>query len=395
MIERAAQILAQVRAAAGVVHLRAGDEQHGLGRRVRRAVPQRADDADLAAQAQRREDVADLRDGGIGDHQAGRLGAHRADGAHDHAQHAEDEQHVQHAQRADDVKADHADVELDQQEDIALRYQAGEHRRHGRGRVGVRARQPLFKRIQRALDRNAHRHQRHDDRQRNLVFAAGRQRGHTLVDVDHQQMAGDGVENRDAEQEQARADEVHDHVAHAGHQVAALLAHHDQARRRQRVDLDEDVGREDVVGVHQRLKRQEHEIDQDAVDVVLGLLDLADGGHHAADKGEERHEAEDRHHQRFNHADADLVAPRGREVAHHVHIAVAGGERVAQHTDGHRRHRHDQAHRQPAGRAALEHGGDDRADQRQQDAEERKVLYEVHQTSSFPASAIISSRLRV
>lgn len=173
-VEAAAQIFAQMRVAGSVVERVRGDEQHGLRRRVRQRMPQRAENAQLVAQAQRREDVANLRDGGIRHHHACRLGAHGVDRTGDHTDRAEDEQHVADAQRTDHVKADDAYIYLDQQEDIALGNDAGEHRGSARRAVGIGGGQPLVKREQRALHRKAHADEADHHRQRHVILAARR-----------------------------------------------------------------------------------------------------------------------------------------------------------------------------------------------------------------------------
>ena len=90
-----------------------------------------------------------------------------------------------------------------------------------------------------------------------------------------------------------------------------------------------------------------------------------------------------------------LLPSWSREVAHHVDVAFTGFQGVNEDTGSHRRHHGDQRRGQIERLASAQHGGDHRADQRHQNTDERKVLNELHQTSSFPASAIISSRLRV
>lgn len=212
------------------------------------------------------------------------LGAHGVDRTGDHTDRAEDEQHIADAQRTDHVKADDAHIYLDQQEDIALGNDAGEHRGSARRAVGIGSGQPLVKREQRALHRKTHADEADHHRQRHVILAARRQRDDALVDVDHQQMAGNRVENDDADEEQARTEQVHHHVSHARDQRAPVLAHHHQARRRQRVDFDEHVSGEQVVGVDQRNQRKHGQIRQDAIDIILGRLDLLLRAAHAAEE---------------------------------------------------------------------------------------------------------------
>ena len=191
-------------------------------------------------------------------------------------------------------------------------------------------------------------------------------------------MAGDRVEDDDADEEQARTEQVHHHVSNARDQRAAMLAHHHQTGGRQRVDLDEHERGEQVVGVDQRDQREHGQIGQDAIDIILGRLNILLRAAHAAQKGEENDQQEHRQRHRFQHADADFVAPRRGEVAHLVGVAVARLQRVDHHAHGERQIRRHQEQRRMPRAPAAHHRAGDRAHQRQQDAEERKVLNELH-----------------
>ena len=191
-------------------------------------------------------------------------------------------------------------------------------------------------------------------------------------------MAGNRVENDDADEEQARTEQVHHHVSHARDQRAPVLAHHHQARRRQRVDFDEHVSGEQVVGVDQRNQRKHGQIRQDAIDIILGRLDLLLRAAHAAEEREQNDQQKHRQRHRFQHADADFIAPRRGKVAHLVGVAVSRPQGVDHHADGEGQIRRNQKQRRAPRALAAHHRAGDRAHQRQQDAEEGEVLNELH-----------------
>ena len=211
-----------------------------------------------------------------------------------------------------------------------------------------------------------------------MVLTRRRQCRDALADVDHQQVTGDGVENDAADEEQARTEQVHHHIANARNQRASALTHHDQSRRRQRVDLNKDEGGEHIVGINQRNQGEHHQIRQDTINIVLGRLDLLLGFAHTAEESEQNDQQEHRQRNRFQYADANLIAPRRGEVTHLVGIAVARLQGVDHHADIHRQIRKDEEQRRPARHPAAHHGAGDRAHQRQQNTEEGEVLNELH-----------------
>jgi len=164
----------------------------------------------------------------------------------------------------------------------------------------------------------------------------------------------------------------------ARNQRASALTHHDQSRRRQRVDLDKDEGGEHIVGINQRNQGEHHQIRQDTINIVLGRLDLLLGFAHAAEESEQNDQQEHRQRNRFQYADANLIAPRRGEVTHLVGVAVARLQGVNHHADIHRQIRKDEEQRRPARHPAAHHGAGDRAHQRQQNTEEGEVLNELH-----------------
>ena len=261
-IARAAQLMEGCVAVGRADEPVAGEEEHRLGQGVGDDVEHRRSDARAGTQRDAQVDIADLGHRRIGDHAPELLLQNRVDGAEDDAHRREHQQHGLDVGLAEHRRIKHANHELDVQEDVGLGHQAGQHGAGGRRCGGVCVRQPGVEGVERALDRQADGDQRHGQRQRPEVRAGGGQPHDLVVDVLHQQVSGQAVENRNAQQEQAAAQQVHDHVLRGGEQRAATGSGQHQRRGGDGHDLDEHVGGEHVVGEqlrhHAGLQQQHH-----------------------------------------------------------------------------------------------------------------------------------------
>ena len=207
--------------------------------------------------------------------------------------------------------------------------------------MGIR--QPGMERIKRTLDRHADGEQAHDHLKGQAVLSGGRQDGNALLDIRHQKMSGDIVENADSDQEQSGSEQAHDQIP--GRRDKRLLRpaeHHDGAGG-DRVDLHKHICGKQIVGVDQRKHGAEQKVDHQEIAVDLRLLHIMEDMLHAAKQRQHHHQAEHKRHQRLKHADADLISERGREMSHPVNIVLAGPQRKLQHCRRHHADRRDGA----------------------------------------------------
>ena len=306
--------------------------------------------------------------------------------ARDHANDAKGEHQVHHMAAGDQLHADDAVEDLNEQEDIGLADDAGEHRA-GRGRgIPVGVRQPGMEGVQGAFDAQTHEEQAHDDGDGRRVFARCGQLHQRIMDVFHEQVAGEVVGDGDGDQGQAGAQQAHNHVAHGRDHRAAVLPRHDERAGRERHDFDKDIRGEQVVGVEHAHHGGQHQVQHDAHDIDLLAVHLLGELAHAAQYAEQHDEAEDHRQRGFQHARAQLVAPGSGEVAHPVDVAFA----VAPHEEGQpqvqRRDRRGKPRRHPLGHAARQHGAENARHHAQHDGEEGDILYKLHISRPLPSS---------
>ena len=126
-------------ATGGVAELGRRQEDGRLGEGVGQNMEQRAQDAKRGRNADAHIDVANLRGGGIGDHTKQVVLPHGAHRTGDHAKNAEDVQQILHAAGIENPRAVHIVDDLQQQQDIALRDQAGQDACRGRGSIAIGA----------------------------------------------------------------------------------------------------------------------------------------------------------------------------------------------------------------------------------------------------------------
>ena len=374
-IARAAQLMEGCVAVGRTDQPVAGEEEHRLGQGMGDDVEHRRGEPRAGAQRDAQVDVADLCHRREGDHAPELLLQNRVDGAQDDAHHGEHQQHGLDVGGAEHRRAEHAHHELDVEEDVGLGHEACQHGAGGRRGGGVGVRQPGVEGVQRALDRQADGDQRHRERQRPRVRAGGVQRQHLIVDVLHQQMPRQAVENRDAQQEQAAAQQVHDHVAGGGEQRPATGAGHHQRTRRDGHDLDEHVGGEHVVGEqlrhHARLKQQHHH----GVQALPPGLDVGADALVAAQHAEEEDQTEGHGQRGLQRPRPQLVSEGRAERAQGVAEGLAAAfQQADQQRGGRKRSRggHDQHH--GPGLLRLQHGGDGGQQQRPPHQKEGYVL---------------------
>ena len=354
-------------------------EQRRLHDRVVDDVEDRGGEPRLAREADADDDVADLRDAREGEH-APQVGLEHGDDRHRHErgdprrqQHAGQEQLPEAVVRAEDpVEEAEQDVERD------LGGRSGEEGGHRDRREMVGVDEPGVQREHRRLD-----HQPDgQEAERDEHGALGLALGNALGEIDHVQRAGGGVQEPDADQDEARPDAAEHEVAEARRQSAPIVAEREQHVGRERGDLEEDEDVERVAGDRDAEKSRHAEQPRGVEEVELaGLHPLLDGRprveeDHRADRGDE-HE-----HRRVQRVDVVLDAGRRRPAADGVadragveHLPEQppgdeGGGRVRrerdpprrpgaahQHADGGRHQRDDDLQRgqlrgEPAGLAA-------------------------------------------
>ena len=149
-----------------------GEEQERLGGRVAQDMDAGGLQAGGGSQPDAHVHIPDLGDGGPGDDPLDVLLADRTQGTGDHADDAEEQEHVADVRGDDGFQAEHPPEKLDQQEDVAFTDQGGQDRRGRRGGRTVGIRHPGVEGPERALDREAAAHEREHDGERQHPGAA-------------------------------------------------------------------------------------------------------------------------------------------------------------------------------------------------------------------------------
>lgn len=293
------------------------------------------------------------------------------------------------ARGREDLDTDGLIDDLDEQEDVPLRDDAGENAGGGGRRLSVGVRHPEVERKQTGLDAEPHGHQPDGDGHAEAVRPLEPECADGGVQVREKKVAGDGVGVDHADEKQTRADEREDHIPHRRDETAPPVARAQQRAGRDGADLDENIPGEDVVRVAQGDERDVCEVDHDPVERAPPGRNVAQDAREAADHAAQHHRREQQRHQRFEHARGDLVAPRGGVVPHHIGVA-----RVVSRAVGEQRRLHDDARRQQedrqlAGALFARGEGDHRAHQRQDDRKEGEVLDKAHASSPFRRRSII------
>ena len=354
--------------------------------------------AGFNAQAQAQVDVTDLGHRGIGNHPLGMAFLQGLDAAHNHGQRAQNKQHVGDLQAAHLADVEHPVEDLDQQHDVALQHQAGQDRAGRGGGTSVGVRQPAVEGEQGALDGQAQHHQTHQHGQGLVVQAAHKQAVDALAQLGHEQMAGNGIQQRQADQEQTAAQQAHHQVAHGGHQSLVVVLGHNDGAGGDGVDLDEHVAGEDVVGVQHAQQAGQQHIHHHEVQVLFAGQDVLKNILQTAQQAAGHHDAEHQRQPRFQRAGPQLVAPGRGKLAHGVHkVGILAGSRVQQPGAGSADHGQNGDRDAHCPFAAVQDAGGDTRQHCQENAQKRQIFVKRPHphTSSRLARMMISSRFRV
>ena len=256
----------------------------------------------------------------------------------------------------------------------------------------MRVRKPGAERPERAFQRQAHGKEADRHRQRKHVIAGGRQFPDLLPHRFHQQVAGDMVQDDNADQEQSGAQQAHDQVADRRRQRhAAPVPDHDQRAGCQRIDFNEHIRRKDVVGEYQRQQGGHQQAGHAAVQLDLVRFRILQDMRSPARQDQDHHDRESRRDERLQRADPDFIAPGSRKMAHQVPVAFPGPDAGYR---GCRRHGGDcrrQSQRQRHGGPGLQRGAGHAAGQAEHNRRKRKILNQRHFSSSVRAMLIIRS----
>ena len=87
--------------------------------------------------------------------------------------------------------------------------------------------------------------------------------------------------------------EPHHQIAQRGPDGLAAVLHRDDGTGGDGVDLDEYVGREDIVGVDERQQRAQYQVDHDAEEIPAFRRDVLLGGTDVPQQGQEHGGAEE------------------------------------------------------------------------------------------------------
>jgi len=182
----------------------------------------------FGAQAQAHIDVTDLRRGGEGDHAVDVVLFDGAEGADDHGDDAKDEDDIGDTGLNEYVKADDAVDHFDEHHDVGFGNQAGEDRAGAGGGGAVGVGHPEMEGKAPAFNGQTQGDQRGGYDQGHHVGAAGGDVAELFFNVGDQQVAGDVVQQYDADEEQAGSQQAEDHIAGGGGGGASDLADHQQ-----------------------------------------------------------------------------------------------------------------------------------------------------------------------
>ena len=337
----------------------------------------------LTAHTQTHEHIADLGGGGEGHHGGDPAGEDGADGACHHAGDAEQQQHGLYAACGKNLRADDTVDDLDEQKDIALGHHAGENTGGGRCCPPIGIGHPEMEGEQTALDGQPCGHQADSRRHGKAVGTLRPQRLNGLVELGKQQMSRDGVGVDHADEEQSRADKRKHHVAHGGNERPAALTDAQQGTGGDGADLNEHIAGKNIVGIAQRHQCHMRQIHHDPVQVLLAAGDVAFDVFAAAADGEQDHDDKHQRHQRLDDTGGNLVAPRGRIVAHHVGEADMARSTEYQQVGLHIQAGAQQEIGEPFAPAGRHHEGDHGAQQAQHNGEERIILHKAHARPPF------------
>lgn len=205
-----------------------GQKQQGFGEGVGDDVEDGGHGSFGGAKAQTHVDVADLRRGGEGDHTVDVVLFDGAEGAHDHAQDTEDEHDVGEAGFDEDIKADDAINDLDEHQNVGFGDQAGQDRAGAGGGGAVGVGHPEMEGEAAAFNGQTQGDQRGGHNEGHHVVAGLGDEGELFLDVGDQQVAGDVVQQNDADEEQTGAQQAEDHVTGGGGGGASDLTDHQQ-----------------------------------------------------------------------------------------------------------------------------------------------------------------------
>ena len=172
-----------------------------------------------------------------------------------------------------------------------------------------------------ALDAQANGDQRHHHRQGQGVFPGGMELRHRFLHVAHEQVASQVVEQDNTQQEQTGTQQVHNHVPGSRHQCTTLGPGVNEGAGGNGHDFHKHVCGEGVVGVHLRHQRRGEQQDHHVIQAVLVMQYVVVQLLHATQQGQKHNQGEKQRGDAFQQAATDLVAPRRREVAHHVGVA--------------------------------------------------------------------------
>ena len=205
-------------------------------------------------------------------------------------------------------------------------------------------------------------------------------------------MAGDAVENDNAQQEKPGPKQAHDQVACGGNKCpATFIFEHNKGTGSNGVDFHKNISDEKVVGEDKRQHGNHQQTDYCEVKIHLLRLNIFQNVLHPAEQSERHHKRECGAHQRFQGANANFIAPRGREVTHPIDITFTCMNREKKNGEHEPCDEHIQNKANPFRGLWFQHTAGDAACQIQHDGCKRKILYKCHQVSSALESRIISS----
>ena len=236
-----------------------------------------------------------------------------------------------------------------------------------------------------ALDAEPDGHQRNDDRQGPVMRPVRGKRPDGVVQVFHQQMPRQIIEQHQTQQKEPGADQIQHHIADGRGEAGPGIPEGNQRAGAERHDFQKHIAGKQIVGINlgQEGRHQQH------ADRVIQVLPAGGGSFRQRPASRGQRAEHDQRKQAcadaLQHPGADLVAPGSGEMPHpedegpRTGAQQAGGQRRRP-QDAQEQHAAGQMAGDPAGQQGAGRGGQ----QAEQDGKEGKILPPEHGVTPPP-----------
>ena len=95
------------------------------------------------------------------------------------------------------------------------------------------------------------------------------QNQHLLLDITHQQMTRNVIQDTKSKQKQTRTDQTHQHITRRRFQCVTIFTDHNESAGRNRINLYKYVCGKQVIGIDQCQKGTHQQVNQHIVEIFL------------------------------------------------------------------------------------------------------------------------------